>query len=165
LLLRGCGEARGREAAEKIRTEINAMRFIWQDSAFPVSVSIGLTEINQFNRTINEVLMQADTACYSAKDAGRNCIRVYSAGNEELAQRRGDLRHHLRHGNIEIRNGARWDGPAARLYPPRPVQQRHFAARARQILCGNGPRRPATHNENIILHGLFPRNHQRLWAR
>jgi Amt family ammonium transporter len=46
-----------------------------------VGVSIGIVEIAADIATVNDLLSQADVACYVAKDLGRNRIHVYQEGD------------------------------------------------------------------------------------
>lgn len=66
-------------------------RFAWQDKTFTVGASIGMVMITNESESIVEVLSQADTACYAAKDMGRNRIHIYEAGDSDLLQRRGEM--------------------------------------------------------------------------
>ena len=66
-------------------------RFNWQDKSFTVGASIGLVQINKDTVSISDVLSQADTACYAAKDAGRNRIHIYDASDADFMQRHGEM--------------------------------------------------------------------------
>jgi len=71
---------------------VQEFRFIWDENTFNIGVSIGLTPIAQEAETITDVLRRADTACYAAKDAGRNRIHVFHFDDEELAVRHGEMK-------------------------------------------------------------------------
>jgi predicted signal transduction protein with EAL and GGDEF domain len=63
-------------------------RFTWEGKVFTVAVSIGLATITSDTMSRAEVLSMADTACYWAKEQGRNRISVYHTGDSDMAARR-----------------------------------------------------------------------------
>ena len=40
---------------------------------------------------INRLLSAADSACYAAKDAGRNCVHVYSEDCDDMERSMGEM--------------------------------------------------------------------------
>jgi len=86
VLLNNCSSQSAEQIAEGIRTAVKDYRFIWRDKVFEVGVSIGIVVINQTSRNLESVLSAADTACYAAKDGGRDCVYVYDVQDSELAQ-------------------------------------------------------------------------------
>src|SRR6056297_3940110 len=58
------------------------MAFTWEDNAFIVTASIGLTQIDA-NTTPSLALSRADVAMYMAKDSGRNCWKIYEKDGAE----------------------------------------------------------------------------------
>ncbi|MBI5938627.1 MAG: EAL domain-containing protein [Betaproteobacteria bacterium] len=91
LLLAGCPPAKAVEIAEALLADINGFRFAWQDKLFHVGASVGLAGITRDVRDMAEVLSAADTACYLAKDKGRNRIWAYQADDSETLQRQGEM--------------------------------------------------------------------------
>ncbi len=77
--------------ADDLRSEILATRFSWHDRAFEIGSSIGLVPIEADSGTITDLLSAADSACYAAKDRGRNRIYVYQPDDMLLAQRHGEM--------------------------------------------------------------------------
>lgn len=63
--------------AETLRERIDAYRFTHDSSLFRVGASIGIAEISERTSDIKQVIDEADKACYAAKDAGRNKVRIY----------------------------------------------------------------------------------------
>jgi len=92
VLLENCPLKNAVTAADNIRQVVQEFRFIWEDSTFNIGASIGLTPISKDGETISDVLRRADTACYAAKDAGRNRIHVYHFDDVELEERHGEMR-------------------------------------------------------------------------
>ncbi len=66
-------------------------RFHWEEHIFTLGVSIGLTVIDRHIKNNHQALSHADTACYAAKDAGRNRVVIHTEDNELLRQRKGDV--------------------------------------------------------------------------
>ncbi|MDH5447196.1 MAG: EAL domain-containing protein, partial [Gammaproteobacteria bacterium] len=79
LLLTGCPVNTARSIAEKLRTSVENYRFTWQDKNFKIGMSIGLVPILEQGLTVSDVLSSADTACYIAKEHGRNRVHTYNS--------------------------------------------------------------------------------------
>ena len=92
VLFENCPLENAITAADNIRQLVQEFRFIWEDTTFNIGVSIGLTPISIEGETISDVLRRADTACYAAKEAGRNRIHVYHIDDAELEERHGEMR-------------------------------------------------------------------------
>jgi len=75
-LLEHCPLAEAEEIAENLRRTVEAFRFLFHDKTFSPSVSIGVVPITATSGRSAAVLRAADSACYVAKDAGRNRIHV-----------------------------------------------------------------------------------------
>ncbi len=91
VLLQGCGVAPAWWIAEGLRQTVSDFRFAWDDKTFGLGVSIGLVTFGDDGLTLSDVLRMADSACYVAKDKGRNRIQVYTSDDEELALRSGQM--------------------------------------------------------------------------
>jgi diguanylate cyclase (GGDEF)-like protein/PAS domain S-box-containing protein len=76
---------------EKLRDIIRDFRFYWQGKTFSIGVSIGLSTINKASGSAVNLMKEADSACYAAKEKGRNRIHVFSPDDEELALREGEM--------------------------------------------------------------------------
>ncbi|WP_428826108.1 diguanylate cyclase domain-containing protein [Azonexus sp. IMCC34842] len=74
IILANCGGPRARQVAEDICGLAAAYRFIWQDKVFAIGASIGLTPLSRRVRNITEILAAGDSACYRAKETGRNQV-------------------------------------------------------------------------------------------
>jgi len=91
VLLENCPLDQARRIAETILAAISGFRFAWQEKTFMIGASIGLVEIAGEPRSAADLLAAADTACYAAKDDGRNRIRAYSAVDGEMVRRSGEM--------------------------------------------------------------------------
>jgi diguanylate cyclase (GGDEF)-like protein/PAS domain S-box-containing protein len=91
VLLDNCPIEKGRAIAETLRQTVSDFRFAWEGKTFTLGVSIGLVELDETTLSINNILSAADSACYSAKDKGRNRIQVYRQDDSEIARRQGEM--------------------------------------------------------------------------
>ena len=64
------------DVAERIRERIERLGFSWQGQAVPVSASLGVAALHAEHVTLDQLISDADEALYSAKLAGRNCVRA-----------------------------------------------------------------------------------------
>ena len=91
VLLLNCDVKIGDKIAHELLNMIKHYRFIWEGQQFTIGASIGLVEINEDSDSIVSILGHADVACYAAKDAGRNQIKIYNSEDSESAQRHSEL--------------------------------------------------------------------------
>ncbi len=91
VLLAACPEEKALFIANQIRDAINEFRFGWGEKSFTIGVSIGLVVVSAESERMEMVMSAADTACYAAKDAGRNQIRVFQPNASEAALRQGEM--------------------------------------------------------------------------
>ena len=86
------GDADGaRLLAERIRDHIDGFVFVWEQNTYTISASIGAVMIDHPGLTLKDVMAQADTACYLAKEAGRNRVHFYSEQDDETTRRRSEM--------------------------------------------------------------------------
>ncbi|MFT5588351.1 MAG: diguanylate cyclase (GGDEF)-like protein/PAS domain S-box-containing protein [Bradyrhizobium sp.] len=90
VLLESCATAPALRVAEQLRQVASDFHFVWLDNVFPIGVSIGLVTFGA-GVTTPDILRMADSACYVAKDKGRNRVHVYTEENAELAHRKGQM--------------------------------------------------------------------------
>ena len=87
LLLFGCPPERGQLVAADLLAAIGDYRFNYEGKVFTVGVSVGLATVTGESSTA-EILSMADTACYWAKEQGRNRVCAYRVGDADMAARR-----------------------------------------------------------------------------
>lgn len=92
--------------AERLRRCIDGYVFSWEQRSYTVSASIGGVLIDRPNVLFKDLLAQADTACYMAKELGRNRVHFYSERDDETIRR---------HGEMEWANRLRWAVGEGRL--------------------------------------------------
>lgn len=91
VLLEGCPLARAQLIAADLLAAVQDHRFQWETKVFTVGVSIGLVAINAGTGSRADVFSAADTACYMAKEQGRNRVCVFHSSDADMAQRRTDM--------------------------------------------------------------------------
>lgn len=64
------------DVAERIRERVEQLHFSWEERDVPVSVSLGVASLQYEHLTLDHLIHDADEALYSAKAAGRNCVRA-----------------------------------------------------------------------------------------
>ncbi len=92
VLINDCYFSAAEKIANKILKELAAYRFSWNEKTFSVEASIGVAEIRESCDGLTYILNAVDSACYLAKESGRNCIRKYSEGDDTIIERKGQER-------------------------------------------------------------------------
>lgn len=72
--------------AEQLRNAVEDFTFVWENKSFRQSVSVGVAISDIHNRSFNELLSAADAACYSAKENGRNQVKICKISDTDLPQ-------------------------------------------------------------------------------
>jgi diguanylate cyclase (GGDEF)-like protein/PAS domain S-box-containing protein len=88
LLLDGCSLERAQFIAADLLAAVGDYRFNFEAKVYTIGVSIGLAAATGDSTSSAEVLSMADTACYWAKEQGRNRVCVYRTGDSDMAARR-----------------------------------------------------------------------------
>ncbi|MCB1171403.1 MAG: PAS domain S-box protein, partial [Leptospiraceae bacterium] len=74
-----------------IKDAVQEFRFVWEDKIFTVGCSIGVVFIDEFAENDTQILRDADTACYAAKELGRQRIHIFHPDDEALTRRRAEM--------------------------------------------------------------------------
>lgn len=92
LLLRGANRHHALAVAESIRQTVRAHRFVFEGKQHSLTVSIGVVLLDQASsRDTRELLALADTACYMAKEQGRNRVHLTASDDIEARRRRDEM--------------------------------------------------------------------------
>ena len=91
VLMEQCSMQQANRVAEFLRQAIAEFRFTWEGRSFSIGASIGLVPISKETSSVMELLMKADSACYSAKEGGRNRVHVYREDDLGIVQRQGEV--------------------------------------------------------------------------
>ncbi|MDJ0805300.1 MAG: EAL domain-containing protein [Gammaproteobacteria bacterium] len=105
ILLEYCPSSQALTIAEDIRTTVRDHTFTWEDKPFSVGVSIGVVAFDESYNNLTEILSAADSACYAAKEAGRNRVHLYAEDDQAIEARYGEMQwvSRLRHALDEQR--------------------------------------------------------------
>ncbi len=145
VLIKHCAPENARKVAEGLRKAVAELRFLWESTSFKIGVSIGLVAINDLSEDGTALMAAADSACYAAKDQGRDRVHVYHADDTELARRQGEMQWVSRiHSALEENQFYLTYQPIA------PIQNGNGAGTHYELLL-----RMMDENQKLILPGAF----------
>ena len=78
VLLGDCDSAEAMQIAALIQQAFAGFNFTWQGREFDLAACIGVAPIDDAAKDSLTALMQADAACYAAKEKGRNQVALYT---------------------------------------------------------------------------------------
>ncbi len=90
LVLSHCEQTKAFQVAENLRQCITDFRLTWDGKILKVGSSIGVVAIKKGDQAA-EVLKLADTACYAAKNTGRDRVYQFSEDDKYLSEKSGEL--------------------------------------------------------------------------
>jgi diguanylate cyclase (GGDEF)-like protein/PAS domain S-box-containing protein len=90
LLLENCPPEWALSIAERLVSTVREHCFQWEGRTYRIGLSIGLVPITAETPDTAQLLIQADVACYVAKQLGRNRVHVYDERDSET-QRHGEM--------------------------------------------------------------------------
>ncbi len=126
VLLENCSAEFAQAAATQLRDAVQSWQFEWSEKAFQVGVSVGVVAITRLAPSLSAILSEADTACFTAKEQGRN--RVFAFHDASSSQ-------HMRQtsrGWLKRINDAMSEGAFTLLYQPIvPIDAPHMVGTAR----------------------------------
>ena len=92
LLIEDCPLEAGLTLIGALKSRIEGHQFLWKGRRYNNTVSIGVTAVDKQVSSVESVMSMVDTACYAAKDAGRNRVHVYQTDDEAVVARHGEMR-------------------------------------------------------------------------
>jgi len=91
IILNACDEENSEKVANLILQSISDFQFCWKNQCYKIGVSIGIVVLGDEPTNLAETLKSADSACYAAKDRGRNTVVIYSPSDNEIANRQEQM--------------------------------------------------------------------------
>jgi len=76
-----------KNVAKILMDGIQEHRFIWEQKTYTVGVSVGIVAIQEGMLSTTQIISALDSACLSAKEAGRNRIYIYKLNDEDNSRR------------------------------------------------------------------------------
>ena len=83
--------AQAKKKSEALLAAIKKYRFTWEGKMFVIGASIGLVQITRQCCSLLDIISAADSACYEAKELGRNCIHISTPDELKLQDKRGEM--------------------------------------------------------------------------
>ncbi len=90
VILTHCTVEQAQRAAQKVCDELEDFRFVHGDQRFRIGASIGLAPMDERWHSTAQVQQAADSACYAAKEAGRNRVHAWHDTDQALRARQGE---------------------------------------------------------------------------
>lgn len=91
VLLDGCPLDRAALIAADLLAAVQDFRFQWGGKVFTVGISIGLVDISSDSGSRADIFSAADTACYAAKEQGRNRVCIFQRDDADMSLRRREM--------------------------------------------------------------------------
>ena len=91
LLLEHCSIDQAHRAVSGFRESVCDFKFESQGRAFQLGASIGVVPVTKNTGALEQGMSDAGSACYTAKEAGRNRVHVCREGDDILRKRQGEM--------------------------------------------------------------------------
>ncbi|WP_299944661.1 EAL domain-containing protein [uncultured Microbulbifer sp.] len=88
ILLRDCTLGEGGRVVARLRDAVQAFSFEWEGNSNRVAVSIGVVGVDCFTSNASQLLASANDACCSAREQGRNRVKLFGGSRKVLERRR-----------------------------------------------------------------------------
>jgi diguanylate cyclase (GGDEF)-like protein len=98
ILIEHCTPEQGKVESEKLRAEVQAFRFEWQNSHYGLTASLGLIVIELKDDDVGRLLSDLDAACQVAKEEGGNRCYLFEDQDSQL-QKQDDVLSWVTHIN------------------------------------------------------------------
>lgn len=91
VILEHCTAKQAQRVAQLICDRMEGFRFVHDGRRFRVGTSIGLVPLDRRWQATGALLQAADSACYAAKEAGRNRFHAWFESDRTMQARRGEM--------------------------------------------------------------------------
>lgn len=100
-----CDEQTSLEIAQNLIKDISSIHFEWEGQRYRVGVSIGVA-CSEFlkMRSLRDLMIAADAACFGAKELGRSRIQIYHPNDDYFRQRSEELQNVAQLDNLLVQN-------------------------------------------------------------
>ncbi|MCY0093219.1 PAS domain-containing protein [Hoeflea ulvae] len=92
VLLEQCSIENATRIAQKMCDRMSDFRFVHDGKRFRVGTSIGLVPVDGTMPSVASILQAADSACYAAKEGGRNRVQIWAGSDKTMAAWSGEMR-------------------------------------------------------------------------
>ncbi len=92
VLLESCDAENALSVANNLRQAVENFRFSWHTQSFKIGVSIGISEITGEEAKASEILSAADSACYVAKESGRNRVHIHQLNSSASSAHQQEMK-------------------------------------------------------------------------
>ena len=90
IIITNSSTSNARKVAERLLQAAKEFHFEWDGKVFDISLSMALVSITE-DKTVNDILGEADVALSAAKDAGRNRIHEYRPHDSTMIRRHDEM--------------------------------------------------------------------------
>ncbi|MGB5260153.1 MAG: EAL domain-containing protein [Gammaproteobacteria bacterium] len=91
MLLENCPLDKAVSIANDLLKVMDSFQFTWDESVLTLGMSIGVVPLDHTTSDIAAAMSAADSACYIAKEAGRNRVQIAHLGNRKLQERHSEM--------------------------------------------------------------------------
>ena len=92
IVLEHCDIERAGEVAQEICDLMDEYRFLHEGERFRIGTSIGLVAVDAGSSDIGVIVRAADSACYAAKESGRNRVHLWCETDQAVHVRRSQTK-------------------------------------------------------------------------
>ncbi len=91
IILKNCKADKAMRIMERLRKELQDNNFCWDNKCFRTTVSIGIVPIELNEGNVQDFLSAADTACYVAKEEGRNQTHLLTESDDKAFKKKSEM--------------------------------------------------------------------------